>query len=136
MKVYFDAGLKELAVASGFRAETLSSLVKASNFKRTHSFLMQVWEVLYHHFFETFMRQHPGDTSSSEDMLLRVKDTLLLCSKKCKENQSFETYVRYTQSMRSDYEHMFQNFQCFLVTQCDAYKIWAFCLFFKMHWHT
>ena len=78
MKVYFDAGLKELAVASGFRAETLSSRAKASNFKRTHSFLMQVWEVLYHHFFETFMRQYQGDTSSSEDMLLRVKDTITL----------------------------------------------------------
>ena len=55
------------------------------------------------------MRQYQGDTSSSEDMLLRVKGTLLLCYKKCKENQSFETNVRYTQSMRSDYEHMFQT---------------------------
>ena len=37
MMVYFDAGLKELAVASGVRAETLSSLAKAFSFKRTHS---------------------------------------------------------------------------------------------------
>ena len=59
----------------------LSSLAKASNFKRTHSFLMQVWEVFYHHFFETFIRRNRGDMLNSEDMFLRVKDTLLLCSK-------------------------------------------------------
>ena len=34
MKVYFEAGLKDFARASGFRAETLTSLGTASNFKR------------------------------------------------------------------------------------------------------
>ena len=47
MKVYFEVGLKDLARAVGFRAETLISLGNASNFKRTHAFLMQVWETVY-----------------------------------------------------------------------------------------
>ena len=34
MTVYYEAGLKVLAMASGFRAETLKSVANASNFKR------------------------------------------------------------------------------------------------------
>lgn len=33
IKVYFDAGLRDLAENAGFRGETLSSLAKCSNFK-------------------------------------------------------------------------------------------------------
>ena len=51
MNVYYDAGLKELAMASGFRAATRTSLAKASNFKHMHAFVMQVWEAFHRHFF-------------------------------------------------------------------------------------
>ena len=58
MKVYFEAGLKHLACKSGYRAETLTSLAKASNFKRTHSFIMQVLEAFYKHFYDVFLSEH------------------------------------------------------------------------------
>ena len=36
MKVYYDAGLKDLAECSGHRGETLTSIKKCSSYKRTH----------------------------------------------------------------------------------------------------
>ncbi len=42
--LYYHAGLKELAQKPGFKGETLTSLERCSNFKRTHSFLLQAWQ--------------------------------------------------------------------------------------------
>ena len=51
MKVYYDAGLKDLAESSGHRGETLTSIKKCSSYKRTHQFLLQAWEATYRQMF-------------------------------------------------------------------------------------
>lgn len=47
MKKYWECGLMQLAQVAGFRGETLRALLKCSHFKRTHNFLIQVWEAVY-----------------------------------------------------------------------------------------
>ena len=49
-KIYFDAGLSELAKSSGYLPNSVGS-----NFKRTHHFLLEVWESLYRHFVTIFV---------------------------------------------------------------------------------
>ena len=50
IKNYYDAGLCELAIATGYQPNSIGS-----NFKRTHNFLLEVWESMYRHFLSTFL---------------------------------------------------------------------------------
>ena len=65
MKAYWDAGLKQLAAASGFRGETLTSLSKCSNYSITTSFLFEVWEALYTCMLTTFLKQECADQQTA-----------------------------------------------------------------------
>ena len=80
MKVYFDTGFKDLAIVSEFRAETLSSLANASKFKRTHAFLLQVWEALYRHILDQYL-SHCSLVTPPEYLLADIRIRLSDCSK-------------------------------------------------------
>ena len=65
-KVYFDAGLKQVAMASGFRSETLTSLQKCSNFKCTQNV---IFEAMYVHMFEAFLVSNTSVHSAIADVI-------------------------------------------------------------------
>ena len=58
-KPYFDMGLKELARVAGYPVAAIQS---CSQFKRTHSFLMEVWQALYQVIVQRFIE---ANTESS-----------------------------------------------------------------------
>ena len=66
MKIYWDAGVKEIANKSGYRGETLTQLGKCSNFSIATNFFFQVWEALYSHMYTTYIEVNKEDCPISE----------------------------------------------------------------------
>lgn len=135
MKVYFEAGLKHLAKASGFRAETLTSLGKASNFKRTHAFLMQVWEALYRHMFEQYESHihSNGVAPVSEVLAAGTRERLLHCNKRCMEGKSFDEYVQATVATESECIELYSEFIAFVKEHASTNDTWKFWNDFVFH---
>ena len=76
MKVYYGAGLKELAAASGHRGETLTSISQARHFAHTHALIMQAWEAIYRHMLDLYLAQCESEgTVDHENMLESLKHT-------------------------------------------------------------
>ena len=69
IKIYFDAGVKEMAKTSGFRGESLTSLSRCSNFKRIRDFLIQAWEELYRQILKVSLSQQ-----TSSDTGFKIED--------------------------------------------------------------
>ena len=127
MKVYYEVGLKYLAKASGFKAETLTSLANSSNFKRTHAFLLQAWEVLYRYMFEVYRTQCSPDITASEAMFEDIRDRLLQCNEKCKEGCTYKDYVEASIATESECAAILTGFVSFmsdLSSNNDTWKFW------------
>ena len=62
MKIYYAAGLKEMAMGSGYRGMTLEN---AKSFKRTHQFLFQTCKAIAHVMIAQFLSEN-----NSNDLLL------------------------------------------------------------------
>lgn len=53
LKIYFHAGLGDLAAAAGYNGGNLTALQGCSSFKHTHTFLLEVFEGLYKYLLRT-----------------------------------------------------------------------------------
>ena len=71
LKIYGDAGLIQLSKVSGHRGETLTSLVLASHFKKTHHFILQSYEAIYRNFLKSYLSSL--GPSSSKDVLSKAR---------------------------------------------------------------
>lgn len=97
-KIYFDAGLKQLANAGGFKGETLTALQRCSHFKHAHRFFLEVWEAFAVHMADSFrstcdevkslVEELKGHDCSSISMIFEEKKTQV-----CSVLQKFEKYI-------------------------------------------
>ena len=80
MKIFWDAGLKDVAKLK-HKSATFQKLSTCSNFKRTHRFLLQVFEALYIYKIKTFLAQRgqseDGSKFSSDAILNLVKEVVV-----------------------------------------------------------
>ena len=102
MKVYYHLGLKELAVSCGFQSSTLKSLESCYNFKRTHCFLLQVWEALYREILHKYLvNSDPSHLVENVKCILataieesRSPQQLMLCSEELLQETSSLTHFK------------------------------------------
>ena len=100
MSAYWDAGLKQLAAASGYRGETLTSLSRCSNFTNTTKFFFEVWEALFHHTMDIFCKHKQMTISQVEGC-------------------NHEEYTSFMTSMGSQDEN-WQFWSQFILKDCSA----------------
>ena len=80
MKPYADAGLVTLGKVAGHRAETLTSLIQASNFRRTHEFLLQSCDAFYRYFLSLYTSHLQIEEKIDEIMSSLIKKFLSIKS--------------------------------------------------------
>ena len=97
IKIYYDAGLKELAIASGYQPNSVGC-----NFKRTHNFLLEAWESMYHHFMSLFL-------TNEAPTYFQEYVSNWITSFPSAEN--LESTFRNLKEMLSDHSEKYQDFQ-------------------------
>ena len=110
MKIYYNAGLRELAKTSGFQGATLKSLESCSNFKRTHQFLLQVWEALYREMLNVYM--------TTNDLKSLTDSAKCIISTAIQENRSTDNLAQRIQELLQD-SNLPDNFYKFVKEQTD-----------------
>lgn len=127
MKVYYDAGLKELAEASGHRGETLTSIKNSSSFKRTHQFLVQAWEAVYRQMFKSFNSCACDDDSLSiSDILSAAKANMLACNQMSTDKTSSDLLKEFLERRKEIHSKLFKVFNSWVDKCADEDPNWKF----------
>ena len=116
IKIYFDAGLCELAKASGYQPNSIGC-----NFKRTHHFLLKTWESLYRHFLHMFLsNQAPPDFMTYACKWIKSfppsKD----------QNNTLRNLSQLLDDLTEKYPDCPSKFEIFMKEQTEKYQTWHF----------
>ena len=118
MKAYFHAGLQEIAKGSGYRKETLKSLENCSHFKRTHSFLMQVWEGHYIEMVRAFVAAKPEFANLLPSIESKLNEAI-------KENETTHNMLLGIQCLVTEVAAL-EAFREYVKEQAKADDTWLF----------
>ena len=123
MKPFFEAGLKDLATASGYPALSIQS---CSNFQQTHHFLMETWESLYRHMLTQFRKRCttlPGPVNV--EIQQAVGHTLQEFNNEHYDALAIYSVIRSFQESTCGLEDEFQSFIDKMSSADDTWKFWS-----------
>ena len=127
MKIYWDAGLKDLAKVS--HAGSLSSLQTCGNFTKTHRFLMQSYEAIYMLQLKMFLaqrKQEDQESSMSNNEILSTVEEVLkrMTGASFSDTKLFIDAQKQLESVLFPFLHEELNAYC--STMSNQYKTFAF----------
>ena len=111
MKPYFDAGLKSLATAAEY---PVAAIQACSQFKRTHNFLLEVWESLYRTMILMFLQD------DEEPSLTELSD-MIIANKSSSDDETLKMIMLKAQSLKS-----FEKFKIFIQKLGRTDSTWRF----------
>ena len=112
MKPYFDAGLKHLAKGAGY---PVSSIQTCGQFKRTHQFLLEVWEGLYRSIMSVFIQTEQDCPEALKSLADKI-----IASKTC-DTETVHMIISETQHLFS-----FDRFKAFIQQLARTDSTWTF----------
>lgn len=118
MKPYYDAGLNALAKASGY---PLAAIKSCSQFKRTHKFLLEAWEVVYWVMLTQFLTSIASDDQTDEQSITELISQAIL---------SIQFHKDFMKVLNERLAGMntscFQQLKSFIQRQAKADDTWRF----------
>ena len=117
MKPYFDAGLKTLAKAAGY---PVASIQTCGQFKRTHHFLLEVWEALYRVMISMFLEQF--ESPITEDPLKVISRQIMANTTKFNR----DTLANIISETKSLLKKNFDQFKAFIQELARTDSTWRF----------
>ncbi len=126
MKAYFDAGLKSLAQAAGY---PIAQIQHCAQFKRTHHFLLEVWEAAYCTMLSSFQSTlNEEQLSNTRDLLeTSIFKSLLAVGRKCENDQQLEyTLIHHFAQFETKIAQNYQQFRRFLQKMAQSDYTWRF----------
>ena len=129
MKVFWEAGLKEVAKLK-HKSATFQKLSTCSNLKRTHRFLIQIYEALYIYKIKIFMEQrkqnaHDCSFSSSEIMQI-VRDVVVKLERADANFSNVQDFIQKQKDIEKTLSGLATEFETWSSSMSGKYKTFAF----------
>uniref|UniRef100_A0A1X7U8W2 Uncharacterized protein n=1 Tax=Amphimedon queenslandica TaxID=400682 RepID=A0A1X7U8W2_AMPQE len=113
MKAYYGSGLESIAQSAGYSDSTIA---KCTNFKRTHQFLLKVWEALYRVIIKAYI-----DKNQKNDLLEEVTHLLISSAENKRSPKELMEMMNSLATLELKNEVML-----FINNNCDkTWKFWA-----------
>ena len=117
LKIYFDAGLRDLAKASGYQPNSIGS-----NFTRTHHFLLEVWKSIYRLLLSLFLSDE-----APPDFLKNASDWIKCFPSSERQDSTFRNLDEMIQDISEKYTGFQDQFTKLTERETEhheTYKFW------------